>query len=100
MKGGFLKRTKGVNRVGKTDHQRAIHALDIALSLMARAAYHECATCNEKDPRQHQCDRVGILNCGAGLLERETLARRRPARALGRVGALGCAKPVPPSHRA
>src|ERR1017187_2189626 len=39
------------------------------------------------------------LNCGAGLQERETLARWRPARALGRVGALGCAKAVPPSHR-
>ena len=53
-----------------------------------------------EDPRQHQCDRVGVLHCGAGLQERETLARRRPARALGWVGAPGCAKPVPPSHRA
>src|ERR1022692_4372810 len=52
-----------------------------------------------EDPRQHQCDRVGVLNCGAGLQERETLARWRPARGLGRVGALGCAKAVPASHR-
>jgi transposase-like protein len=52
-----------------------------------------------EDPRQHQCARVGLLNCGAGLQERETPARRRPTRALGRVGALGCAETVPPSHR-
>src|ERR1039458_10607789 len=37
-----------------------------------------------EDPRQHQCDRVGVLNCGAGLQERETLARWRPARAIRR----------------
>ena len=52
-----------------------------------------------QDPRQYQCDRVGVLHCRASLQKRETLARRRPARALGRIGAPGCAKTVPPSHR-
>src|SRR3984893_16754144 len=42
-----------------------------------------------EDYGQHQCDRVGVLDCRAGLPERETLARRRPAGALGGVGALG-----------
>ena len=52
-----------------------------------------------QDAGQHQCDRVGVLDCGAGLQERETLARRRPAGALGGVGTLGRAEAVPPRHR-
>src|ERR1039458_479543 len=52
-----------------------------------------------EDPRHSSAERVGLLHCGAGLQERETLARRRPARALGRVGAFGCAETVPPRHR-
>jgi hypothetical protein len=42
-------------------------------------------------------DRVGILNCGAGLPERKTLARQRPAGALGGVGAAGRGEAVSPS---
>ena len=42
-----------------------------------------------QDPGQHQRDRVGVLDRGAGLPERETLARRRSARALGGVGTPG-----------
>ena len=50
------------------------------------------ADATSQDHGQHQCDRVGVLDCRAGLQERETLARRRPARALGGVGAPGCAR--------
>ncbi len=52
-----------------------------------------------KNVGQHQRDRIGVLDCGAGLQERETLAWRRPARALGRVGTPGCTKTVPKGHR-
>ena len=31
------------------------------------------------NPGQHERDRVGVLDCGAGLPQRETPARRRPA---------------------
>ncbi len=51
-----------------------------------------------KNAGQHQRDRVGVLDCGAGVQERETLAWRRPARALGRVGTLGRTKTVPKGH--
>src|SRR3954447_12773710 len=50
-----------------------------------------------EDPGQHQCDRVGVLDCRAGLQERETLAWRRPTGALGGVGAPGCGEAVPPN---
>src|SRR5689334_2970513 len=43
--------------------------------------------------------RVSILDCGAGLSKRETLARRRPAGALGGVRTLGRTEAVPPHHR-
>src|ERR1019366_6469285 len=50
-----------------------------------------------EDHGQHQCDRVGVLDCRACLQERETLARWRPAGALGGVGAPGCGEAVSPS---
>ena len=49
-----------------------------------------------EDHGQHQCDRVGVLDCRAGLPERETLAWRRPAGALGGVGPLGRGEAVSP----
>src|SRR6185436_18939 len=48
---------------------------------------------------QHECDRVGVLDCGASLPQCETVAQWRPAGALGRIGTLGCAETVPPHHR-
>ena len=53
----------------------------------------------EENIGQHERDRIGILDCGAGLPQRKTVARRRPAGALGRVWTLGCAEAVPPHHR-
>src|ERR1019366_83730 len=50
-------------------------------------------------PGQHQRDRVGVLDCGDGVPQRETLARRRPHRALGRLGLAGGRTPVPQSAR-
>jgi len=52
-----------------------------------------------KNAGQHQCDRVSILDRGSGLPKRETLARRRPAGALGGVGTLGGAEAIPPHYR-
>jgi Transposase, Mutator family len=52
-----------------------------------------------QDARQHQCDRVSILDCGAGLQKCEALAWRRPTGTLGRVRTSGCPKAVPQSHR-
>jgi hypothetical protein len=58
-----------------------------------------CPDATAENIGQHERDRVGVLNCGAGLSKRETLARRRPAGALGRVWTLGCTETVPPHHR-
>jgi putative transposase len=52
-----------------------------------------------KNAGQHQCHRVSILDCGTGVSKRETLARRRPAGAVGGVGTLGGAEAVPSHHR-
>ena len=49
-----------------------------------------------EDHGQHQCDRVGVLDRRAGLPERETLARQRPAGALGGVGVVGRGEAVSP----
>src|ERR1035437_6333136 len=49
-----------------------------------------------EDHGQHQCNRVGVLDCRARLPERETLARRRPPGALGGIGAPGRGEAVSP----
>src|ERR1035437_7476747 len=49
-----------------------------------------------EDHGQHQCNRVGVLDCRARLPERETLARRRPAGALGGIGRPGRGEAVSP----
>ena len=38
---------------------------------------------------EHQRDRIRVLDCRAGLQEREALARRPPEGTLGWIGALG-----------
>src|ERR1039458_8632739 len=47
----------------------------------------------------HQRDRIGLLDCRNRLPQRQTLARRRSHRALGRLGTTGGRAPVPQSHR-
>jgi hypothetical protein len=46
MKRSALKRTKGLHSVGSGDHQKAVHALDRALSKLVRSHFrNQCATC-------------------------------------------------------
>src|SRR4051812_20304502 len=52
-----------------------------------------------EDARQYECDRIGVLDRGAGLPECETLARWRSAGTVGGVGALGCTEAVSPNYR-
>ena len=47
------------------------------------------------DVSQYQCDRVGLLHSRACLQQREALAWRGSARALGRFRALGCREAIP-----
>ena len=56
------------------------------------------ADATAEDHGQHQRDRVGVLDRRAGLQERETLARRRSARALGGFGTPGGGEAVPSGH--
>ena len=51
------------------------------------------------DVSQHQCDRVGLLHRRACLQQREALAWRGSARALGRFRAVGCREAIPPGKR-
>src|ERR1022692_1362554 len=58
---------------------------------------HACAVAPH--PGRHQRDRVGILDCGDGVPQRETLACGRPHRALGGIGPAGGRTSVPQSAR-
>jgi hypothetical protein len=51
------------------------------------------------DSGLHQRDRVGLLRGGEGLRQRQTLASRRSARALGGLRPAGCRETIPPRER-
>ena len=65
----------------------------------AHGASLGCATETASVPRQHQCDRVGVLDRRDGLPQREALAPGRSDRTLGGIGTAGGREAVPQGPR-